>query len=184
MTAPLRVVARLKPLPVDEEPALAVDGTSLQFVAAAASSASSPLLLRSPTAGTRYPFHFDAVVTTHATNDDLYTLAGATELVHDVLRHGAHASIVCFGQQGAGKTHSVFGPDADNFETVAPAPAPASRYTSPAVATSPPLPLPPSAGLVPRALRQIFQSLRDEKEGSIILLPRCFSCVAHTIVAL
>ena len=102
---PLRVVARLKPLPADAETSLAVDGTSLQLVT---SISSSVALVRSPNLGARYPFRFDAVSSPHASNEDFYTQMGARELVHEVLQ-GCNGSIVCFGQQGSGKSHTVFG---------------------------------------------------------------------------
>jgi hypothetical protein len=61
-----------------------------------------------PGAGVK-PFHYSTVHPPEATQEQVYT-STAADAIASVL-HGLNACIMCYGQTGAGKTYTFFGPD-------------------------------------------------------------------------
>ena len=96
-------------------------------------------------AGKSLEFTLDWIFKSEAPQEEVYRQAG-TDRVDSVLA-GFNATLLCYGQTGAGKTHTMFGPDEviTDFDRCDPA----------------------DWGIVPRATEQIFQGLADA-EGSTI----------------
>ena len=182
----IRIVARIKPIPDDPNGAVTAgstktltigdDGKSLHFMAATSSAALPSPMARSPA---RYKaFTFDSVATPDTSQSSFFTDSGVESLADGVCK-GINGTVICFGQQGMGKTYTVFGADSPSVSstpppttvtaTVTPTASTAStsgslnRYAS--KANTPP-PLDPHAGLLPRAVRRIFESIKAEREAT------------------
>ena len=101
--------------------------------------------LADPAAGKSLEFTLDWIFKAEASQEEVYRKAG-TYGVDSVLA-GFNATLLCYGQTGAGKTHTMFGPDKviTDFDSCDPA----------------------DWGIVPRATEQIFQAV-TAAEGSTI----------------
>jgi hypothetical protein len=178
----IRIVARIKPIPDDPNGAVTAgstktltigdDGKSLHFMAATSSAALSSPMARSPA---RYKaFTFDSVAPPDTSQSSFFTDSGVQSLADGVCK-GINGTVICFGQQGMGKTYTVFGADSPSPSlsstpaAVTPTASTAStsgslnRYAS--KANTPP-PLDPNAGLLPRAVRRIFEAVKAEREAT------------------
>ena len=94
-----------------------------------------------PGAGVR-PFHFARVFSPEATQVAVYADAAKGSVLAAL--NGYNACLMCYGQTGSGKTHTLTGP-----------PGALDALDADAVAVGN---LPPSAGVVPRALAQVLSS--------------------------
>lgn len=172
----IRIVARIKPTPNHQNEAITArttktltlsdDGKSLHFVAATSSAALSSPLAQSPA---RYKaFSFDSVASPDTSQSSFFTDSGVQTLVEGVYK-GINGTVICFGQQGTGKTYTVFGSEpavsapAVTPTTTAGTSSSFNRYTSKASSLPP---LATQAGLVPRAVRHVFESIKAEREAT------------------
>ena len=185
----IRVVARIKPCDADDERKrtllISDDGLSLYYQPPTSASSLVASPLRSPA---RYKvFGFDAVMDGDATQSITYSTSGIEAMVTEMCLQGVNGTVICCGQQGTGKTYTLFGNDNNTSTTTstsmtsttsshpnpsssaissAIAPLSASttsynRYAAKALAIPP---LNPSAGMVARAMRQVFDTLRNERD--------------------
>lgn len=89
-------------------------------------------------------FTLDWIFKPDETQEEIYAHTGQDRV--DAVLAGFNATLLCYGQTGAGKTHTMFGPDAviTDFDKCNPA----------------------DWGLVPRATEQIFRGLAASAAGS------------------
>ena len=183
----IRVIARVKPCDADDESKrtllISDDGLSLYYQPPTSASSLIASPLRSPA---RYKvFGFDAVIDGDATQSITYSTSGIEAMVAEMCLQGVNGTVICCGQQGTGKTYTLFGNnDNNNYTTIstsmtstisshfnpssssAVAPLSASipsynRYAAKALAIPT---LGPSTGMVARAMRQVFDTLRSERD--------------------
>lgn len=182
----IQIVARIKPTPDDPTRAITAgttttltvgeDGKSLHFTASTSSAALSSPLARSPA---RYKnFSFDYVASSDTTQASFFSESGVQALAEGVCQ-GTNGTVICFGQQGMGKTYTVFGSESSIPAPIATTPTTtagpssstsstsSSSYNRYTTTKSPSLPpLDPHAGLLPRAVRRVFESIRAEREAT------------------
>lgn len=94
----------------------------------------------------RYQFTFDATYGNDSTQADVFNKS-VKPLVDSCLT-GYNATIIAYGQTGAGKTHTILGQTDQSDHTVSP-----EEDQS-------------EAGVIPRALRALFRTLQDDKKKS------------------
>lgn len=121
--------------------------------ASCVSLAGSTLTLARPDGAPTLRYTFDAAFAPDASQRDVF-YGVAAPLVDDVLA-GYNASLLAYGQTGTGKTHTMTGPQAwaEGGEDVA---AMAARWS----------PAAEEAGLLPRALSRVFDSLPPDGGGA------------------
>ena len=110
-TTSIRVVARVKPCDAEDESKKTLligdDGLSLYYQPPTSASSLVASPLRSPA---RYKvFAFDTVINNDTTQATTYTTSGLEAMVGDVCLHGVNGTVICCGQQGTGKTYTLFG---------------------------------------------------------------------------
>eukprot|EP00906_Rhabdomonas_costata_P021352 RCo031008 len=115
----------------------------------------------------RREFQFDSVLGPAVTQAQVYA-AVAKPIVDSVLQ-GYHGTILAYGQTGAGKTFTVFGPDdisdcachsggIDAFNT--------------------------SAGILPRAIREVMQAVSESPSGTFRVTLSCLEIYMERILDL
>ena len=89
-------------------------------------------------------FTLDWIFTSEETQEEVYSKAGESRVA--AVLEGFNATLLCYGQTGAGKTHTMFGPDEviTDFDSCDPA----------------------DWGIVPRATEQIFRGLAATADTS------------------
>ena len=193
----IQIVARVKPIPDASEGGAVTagttktltigdDGKSLHFMASTSSAALSSPSARSPA---RYKnFSFDYVASSDTSQESFFTESGVQALVDGVYQ-GTNGTVICYGQQGMGKTYTLFGSEssitANSMASTAGTSTSNSNTTSSSsfnrYTTTKPLSLPPldpQAGLVSRTLRQVFAAVRAEREATPGQLLSCEAQVA------
>ena len=144
-THPVKVVVRLRPLlgaeAADAAAAAAADDEfasySIRCVGGGGGGRGAPsVLVQKPYCDEKH-FRFSDVIGPNATQQDVFDRVGGDAMVCQVL-DGINSTVLCYGQTGAGKTHTIFGADDA-------AVAPPSGGT-----------LSPHCGLVPRLVAELF----------------------------
>ena len=148
-THPVKVVVRLRPLlgaEVADAAAAAAAAADDEFArfsircvgggGGGKEGGAPSVLIQKPYCDEKH-FRFSDVIGPNATQRDVFERIGGDEMVSEIL-DGINSTMLCYGQTGAGKTHTIFG--ADDAAVVAPSSGALS----------------PHCGLVPRLVTELF----------------------------